>query len=255
MPKKTETGERLDAIGESVFFRIKESQVRFLEEQNKNRIGGIHVTSWNKACPRYIWYGIQPKQDPYSIDAETASHFYFGHLVHTTTDLKGKTHEMTMAYDFINKKVIENPKEFVFTEDNKYDILVGTNDDLITVENLSDYGFVIVDKKTFNSEKYTPRSASEDYILQLNLYRVLLNKCLGIDAKYGTIAYIDIATKGLKHVEFTHELVDIDETLMFLQTQRAHLLNTKNTGELPPRKFTFLCDGYCPYYYRCMLNK
>lgn len=248
----------LKSIGDQAFFRIKESQVQYLEEQNKHRLGGIHVTTWNKKCSRNIWYSAEQKHDIYTINAETASHFYYGHLIHTTTDLKGKLHELTMAYDFVNDKIIPvwdiRSGKFVLDDTNKWDICIGTNDDMIDIEAVGD-SFAIVDKKTYNTEKYTPREPSEDYVLQINIYRLLINKVMALDAKYGVVAYIDTATKGLKHIEFPFELQDIDKTRAHLLIMRKEILDAKANGVLPPRTYSWLCDGYCNHFYRCMLNK
>jgi hypothetical protein len=126
-------------------------------------------------------------------------------------------------------------------------IITGSLDDMMRVGD----EYVIADKKTWNNKGYTKTSPDEGYIKQLSIYRVLLEKAYGIDAKWGCLLYLDKA-HDLEENPMAFELDSIDDTKQYLKDTLEQL-----QGKPDPNP-CFLCNGknklgkiYCPYLDLC----
>jgi len=181
----------------------------------------------------------------------------------------GIAHEIPLCYDIVNDKAV--PFKRVCTKCNRkecdeekcganayqnipqipadrklIDFVIGTCDDVI-VDPL--VGNVIVDKKTADYRGYVPKQASEHHVEQVNLYRLLLNKCKKMDAEWGCNIYIDTSEKD-KVYSFAYRLRPIEDTLQRLRERREILVKWQENGQLPPRVISWGCD-YCSYAQAC----
>ena len=155
--------------------------------------------------------------------------------------------EFTNKYD-IEKDIGYTPQqvEAMDKEDTKY-IITGTLDDLLKVgEN-----YVIADKKTWNGKGYKKTEPDDSYVRQLSIYRVLLYKAYGIDAKYGCLLYLDKAN-DLDELPMAFELHHQDVTKEFLKDTLHELRHH------PDPTPCWLCNGankakkvFCPFLDQC----
>ncbi|MBT5087954.1 MAG: hypothetical protein HOM71_10795, partial [Deltaproteobacteria bacterium] len=125
--------------------------------------------------------------------------------------------------------------------------ITGTLDDLLKVGN----DYVIADKKTYNGSSYKKTEPDESYVRQLSIYRVLLHKAYGIDAKYGCLLYLDKA-HDLNELPMAFELHHPEVTKEFL---KETLYELRRNPEPNP---CWLCNGknkakkvFCPYLDQC----
>lgn len=241
----------VDKIRDEVYFAFRRAQLKAMETDRK---GQLHVSDVISPCMRKVWYGKNDKNK--SFDTETIRPLYIGQAIHSASMVASdpKYHEITLAYNYNNDKVVDlkKMKDTPLEDPIWWDILIGSIDDLIQV----DGEWVICDKKTTGSIDYFAKStskASDSHITQLNHYRVLLMKCLGIDAKYGCIIYID--TKGSmnfdKPIPIPFRLDPIEETLEKIKKNGTILKESMLSGKIPERTRCYLCDGMCSYASRC----
>ena len=242
----------MKTIQDHVYFKLRKAQV---DAMKTVREGTLHVSDVISPCHRNVYYK-KTDTNP-SMDTESMRSLWFGQIVHAHSDVADKPewNEIKLAYDYVLDKPVDLDKMLkkLKPDDKKwYDILIGSVDDLIEI----DGEYVICDKKTTGSIDYFSRAtskASESHMNQINHYRVLLNKCMNIDAKYGCVIYIS-NTKGIKNdkpIPLSFKLADVDTTLESIKSNGIAIKNMMLEGTMPERTRCFLCDGMCPYAQTC----
>jgi hypothetical protein len=232
-----------DRIEQFVVDAYHNAQDRLLNGSTGSRLRTLHVSDFVSPCLKKVWY---QKNFPKPMEQKTKSILYHGLVIHEHTQLS-HFHEVTFCYD-IEKDKGYTPQEVVeMPRDETKNIITGTLDDLLKVGD----DYVIADKKTWNGRGYKKKAPDENYVRQLSIYRVLLQKSYGIDAKYGCLLYLD---KGndLEELPMAFELHDTDITKQFLKD------TLKQLQGVPDPTICFLCNGknktgkiYCPYAEEC----
>lgn len=250
MPKKVVQNIALDKLQDTVYFLFRKEQAKLV---NSDRSGEFHATDWEKECMRNVVYGKMGNERIGHMDAEQMSTFWQGQIVHLHSNLGGDLHEIGMAYNFVKDVVYKKNAEgkWDIPTEERANTCVGTLDDLIEV---SAGVFAIVDKKTYNFKGYELKKPYDHHVNQINIYRLLLQKCKGVDATYGCNIYIDKQDGGSKPLVFAYELRPIEQTQAELIEKANVVGEWIKTGKLPPRTRNFLCDGYCPHSMRCALE-
>ena len=178
---------KLEDVSNKAYFAMRKAQVNAMQTE---RLGKIHVSDVIKPCMRYVVYNkIMPGT---GMSTEDMKSLYFGQIVHSKTLLGKKDHnEMFLGYNWVRDEPIslEEAKKIPEDDPRHLDIIYGSIDDLIQVGDK----WVICDKKTTGSIDYFKRASSrpsETHVDQINLYRVLLQKCYGIEADFGCVIYM-----------------------------------------------------------------
>ena len=172
----------LSYLQDDVYFRFRKAQVKAMETV---REGVLHVSDVISPCLRMVHYR-KTDTNP-SMTTESMRALYMGQIIHAHSMLADnkKFHEIKLAYDYVEDKVINLPraidpdsKEYIKPDDPKwYDILIGSIDDLVK----SGDNYMICDKKTTASIDWFSKATSkpsEYHVDQINHYRVLLKKCM-----------------------------------------------------------------------------
>lgn len=224
------------------------------------REGIIHVSDLiQPKCLRNVYYS---KKDPSPrMDYDTAKNFYAGNIVHSHTELSNipELHEYKIAYNPFTDKIIDLQKALKEHPDPKdeywCDITIGTIDDVLKMENGE---YIIADKKTKLSK---PESLllnkqfdglKPEHKSQLNMYRLLLLRAKGIDAKYGCILSLDYADKFGTPKALPFDLEKPDVTRANMIQRQSDLKKYLKANKLPPRTIIpWMCSGYCPYWSLC----
>jgi len=240
-------------IQDAAYFAFRRAQIKGLET---DRLDCIHVSDLISPCMRNVIYSkITPEK---SSTTEDMKFLYFGQCLHANSNMASKPeyHEMKLLYNWVT-----DAEQLIVMKENKWDYIAGSIDDIIEV----DGELIICDKKTTGSIDYfspnswnkgTPR-ANEGHKLQTNMYRVLLNKCKKLDAKWGCNIYIDNCVskdKKDKPSAIAYKLQDPEETLGQM-VQAAEIIKEAMTeGVLPERTKNYLCDGVCPHSTKCFTD-
>ena len=235
--------ETFKGIENFVIDAYHNAQNQLLNQSTGSRLRTWHVSDFVSPCLRKIWY---QKHHPQPMEQKTKSILYHGLVIHEHTQLS-HFHEVTFCYD-IEKDIGYTPQqvEAMDKEDTKM-IITGTLDDLLKVgEN-----YVIADKKTWNGKGYKKTEPDDSYVRQLSIYRVLLYKAYGIDAKYGCLLYLDKAN-DLEELPMAFELHHQEVTKEFLK-ETLHELRHH-----PDPTPCWLCNGknkakkvFCPFLDQC----
>lgn len=249
-----------DRINEEVYFLFRQAQVKGLETE---RLGKIHVSDLIKECDRYVAYGKITPPDFKSMDTESLSTLFMGQCVHKNTVLVDEQHsELFLAWDYVQNKPLtyEEAKSIPEDDPRQLDIIYGSIDDLVYVDGEA----VIVDKKTTKKFKWTlspTAKAHDSHRLQVNCYRVLLQKCYGIDAKSGCNIYIPIGNEEEGKVykdrptPIAYKLGKPEETEAWMIERAKSIKRIYTDFELPKRTKCFLCDSMCPYASKCFSDE
>jgi hypothetical protein len=238
-------------VEDHAYFKMRQSQLVAMETE---RLGVIHVSDIIKDCMRYSAYS---KIIPKTMTTEDYKSLVMGQIIHsnsmlTTPDL----HEIFLAYDFEEEKALtlEEAKLIPLDDPRQLNILYGSVDDVMEVNGQ----YVISDKKTTGSIDYfikkRDKKPNATHMVQINVYRSLLKKCLNIDSKYGCVIYIPNAVSKEdrdKIHPLYFKLDEIEETDVWVKDNMATLKHFQITGELPERTRNYLCDGFCPYAMQC----
>ena len=234
-----------EVIEESVIQAFHKARDQLLNVSTGSRIRTFHVSDFISPCLKKVWY---QKNNPKKMEEKTKNVLYHGLIVHEHSQLS-HFHEVTMCYD-IEKDIGYTPQEVEAMDvaDTKQ-IITGTLDDLLKVGDQ----YVIADKKTFSGHGYYKKTEPDaSYAQQLAIYRVLLEKSYGIDAKWGCLLYLD---KGadLEETSMAFELPPLEETKKFLKETMSTL-----RGVVPKPTINWLCNGenkkkkiFCPYLDQC----
>ena len=243
----------LDDIKSKVYFDFRKAQI---EGMATERLGHIHVSDLIKPCMRYVAYS---KFTPKMSDTEDVKSLFIGQAIHNLTVLNDEDHnEMFLGYDYVRDEPItlEEARELAPDDPRHLDIIYGSIDDLVKVGK----EWVICDKKTTGSIDYFSKersSASESHVDQINRYRVLLQKCYNIDAKYGAVVYISNSIskeKVDKPIVKSFKLQPMEEILADMIEKARIIKDVLQNKTLPERTKNFLCDGYCPYATKCFTD-
>ena len=176
----------LDKVKSKVYFAWRKAQMKALETE---RLGTIHVSDLIKPCLRNVMYGKFTKQ---SSSADSIRSLFYGQAVHKITVLSDLNYnEMFLGYDYVKDEPvsIEEAQAMKPDDPRHLDIIYGSIDDLIKIED----EWIICDKKTTGSIDYFSKynsKPSDSHKDQINRYRVLLDKCYNINAKFGAVVYI-----------------------------------------------------------------
>lgn len=259
-----ETKPRKDLIAEQVgqncLIRFKKAQAKIVLS---DRVG-YHVSDYIYPCMRKTAFSKQTEALGVKgvMGAESVGTLYLGQIVHQHSHLQGFGHEIPMCYDIVKDKSIPFDKDGVpkgmdFDKEGRgisiegrplIDFIIGTTDDVVLDDAIANN--VIIDKKTRDYKGFVPRQANEQDKEQINLYRLMLNKCKKTDATWGCSLYIDVGERTQKVYSFAYRLDEIDYTLKKLKEKREILIKWQKTGELPARVLSWACD-YCSHYLAC----
>ena len=247
----------LSHLQDNVYFRFRKAQVKAMETV---REGVLHVSDVISPCLRMVHYK-KTDTNP-SMTTESMRALYMGQIIHAHSMLSDnkKLHEIKLAYNYVEDKVVDLPKlvdpkskTYLKPDDPKwYDIIIGSIDDLVKVGE----EYMICDKKTTASIDWFSKANSKpsDYhVDQINHYRVLLKKCMDIDATYGCVIYIS-SVKTLKNdrpVPLAFPLADIDETLEKIKVSGKKIKDMVGGGGRGERTRCYMCDGICEYAKIC----
>ena len=241
----------LEDINNHVYFLFRKSQA---EAMKTERLGTIHVSDVIKPCMRYVTY--KKISEDSGMSTEDMKSLYFGQLVHSHSQLaETEHHEKFLGYDYVEDKPVDLEWARKLPEDDPkhLDIIYGSIDDLVKVGD----EWIICDKKTTGSIDYfsKPRSsASESHVMQINRYRVLLEKCYNINAKFGAVIYISNSVnkeKVDKPTVLSFKLDPLEKTLTDMIDKAKKIKASFNDKIYPERTKNYLCDGYCPYATKC----
>jgi len=231
-------------LGEEVVRRFKEAQKVVVTQDKRSRT--IHASNLTGPCMLQTWYSF--REDPEPLSAQSIANFYVGQILHKNAKL-GKKNEVRYSANIRTMKSI--PAKDI-NDINLYDCVTGTADDLIEWEGK----LVIADKKTWSSLKIDYRTKSysrrekiepdENYINQLNIYKLLIYICDGVEAKKGVLLYLDKATSFKDPLPFVFDLKPVDEIRAWVL---ARLDKIRQHVE-PERTITKYCN-YCPFLKIC----
>lgn len=232
-----------EEIETAVTEAFHKAQDKLLEHTSGSRINTFHVTDFVSPCLRKTWYQKRIKKP---MGRDVKSILYHGLIVHEHSQLS-HFHEVTMCYDIVEDKSYTPQEVSQMPWQKTLNMITGTLDDLMRVNG----EYVIADKKTWNNKGYVKLTPDEGYIKQLSIYRVLLEKAYGIDAKWGCLLYLD-KTHDLSESPMAFELDSIEDTKAFL------LKSLKELQGFPDANPCWLCNGknrqgkiYCPYLEQC----
>jgi len=238
-------------IESDVYFRLRQAQMRAL---HSDRLPCIHVSDLLKECQRYVVYNKITPQEYMSSNTEDLKSMIFGQIFHSQIILAPDRNEVPLLWNwFKDEKQSRDIKTAVLK--NPWDYISGTIDDIVKVKD----EYVICDKKTtgnMNSYSLKKGVAYDNHKLQTNMYRVLLNKCTDIDAKWGCNIYVsnnisppDGAIDKPRIIPYKLEKV---ETTLPLMLERAKKIKDYMTKKIiPPPTYNFMCDAYCNHAQRC----
>ena len=121
--------------------------------------------------------------------------------------------------------------------------------------------WVICDKKTTGAIDYFSKynsKPSDSHRDQINRYRVLLDKCYNINAKFGAVVYISNNVpkdKVDKPSILPFKLEAIEKTLQDM-VEKAKIIKESYTQKiLPERTFCYMCDTFCPFATKCFTDE
>ncbi len=225
----------------------KEVEERFKKLQEKKVKGGkrsktVHASHITGECVRRPWYDFRETPEPLTYDS--ICNFWAGTILHENAPLGGRNEVPLSA----NIKTMQPIGKKDINDYNLFDCITGTADDILEFEG----DIVIADKKTFSTlsqrgmKKPPPTEPDKGYVAQLNIYKLLLYICEGVEAKYGTIIYLNKATSFKDPICFTFELQSVDEIRSWVLTKLGKLRQLVE----PERVITKYCN-YCPHKKVC----
>ena len=199
----------------------------------------IHVSDLTSDCYRKAWYRLN-KFDTLPKTFKQVVPLVHGTMLHECCNLGGIEHEIQLAGNLftLEKAKYTNVKR---KGKDAWQILQGSMDDLIEIDD----ELFICDKKTVKQS--LPRTVSEQYQKQLNIYKLLYYINYGKDIKHGAIIYIDKSSGWIRHKTRIVELLDIDE----IQSYCQDVLKQIQQKNEPQRVESFLCN-WCPYRKECL---
>jgi CRISPR/Cas system-associated exonuclease Cas4 (RecB family) len=218
----------------------------------RSRSKTIHVTAITGPCMRKPFYELQG--EPQTRTYESQAVMKLGTIVHELIVLNKNENELSLAGNIRNMQYLDPKKINHF---NFFDCISGKVDDIVQVDGEP----VIVDKKTYSSVtkksaedaeskvyfKFEKREVDEDYVFQLNEYKLLYFLKTGVDIKKGAIVYLDTATRFARPRVFEVCLKSIEE----IKAAVLAKLDVLKLGVLPERTVSWRCNYICPYKSIC----
>jgi len=241
-------------IEDNIYFAFRKSQIKSMETE---RLGIIHVSDLLKECPRLVVYNkLEPTSGGTTEDIRS---LYFGQLVHSNSYMTNcSLHEVFLAYDFINDKSLTYAEAVQIPKDDprQLDIIYGSVDDIMQIGD----EYVICDKKTTGHIDYFKKdssSANDNHKFQINMYKVLLEKCMGIESKWGCVMYISNNTQDERDTPTpkSFRLTDTDKTFEIMKERAENIRTHIRDKLLPNRVKNFMCDGMCPHAIKCFTDE
>jgi CRISPR/Cas system-associated exonuclease Cas4 (RecB family) len=226
---------KLEEISQHIVERFIKCQEDEVKSEGKRT--AVHVSALTN-CIRKAWYSMHADKQP-PLDYKSICNFFLGHILHKHAVL-GNRNEVKMAVNLRTMTKIDDPN--TINEFNKFDCVVGTADDIIELEG----DIIIADKKTFNGARNTPKAPDPAYVTQINIYKLLLYVCEGIEAKYGCILYLDKSKSFQDPIPFTFELDPIEK----IKTETIKKLDYLKMLIPPEREITWKCN-YCDFKKIC----
>ena len=165
---------------------------------NSERTHAVHVSNLTGSCMRKPWYEFHQPEMP--VDYSAICNFFLGTILHENVEL-GERNEVPVSANIRTMKPI---KVGEINKENFYDCITGTIDDLVDVDGET----MIVDKKTANR---IPERPSPGYVLQINIYKLLLHINENIEIKRGAILYLDKPSSFRESKCFVFDLMGLDE--------------------------------------------
>lgn len=240
----------LEEIQDNVLHIMDEAQRNYLWGSNHKRLNTWHVSDFVSECLRKTQY---TKTHPAKFDPSKAKIFWLGHVIHEALPL-AKLNEVQMCYNIETEMGLTAQEVENRPLDELGSVITGTLDDLIPLGNGE---WVIADKKTYSGGGYYKKTAPDpSYRLQLDIYRVLLEATLGINAKYGCLLYLD-KKADMAATPIAFDLTPIEET----KVKMRDILKELQSGDATANP-CWLCNGankknaiYCDYKDICMAEK
>jgi hypothetical protein len=237
-----ELGE-IESYIENTYFDIIE---KYNTVNTGLRIDTWHVSDFTSPCLRKSYYTHTEPKPPF--DKTKGKILWMGNVIHEHV-LLSQINELTMCYDIEKNKSFQPKDVMNMSKNESKNIITGSLDDLI----LHNGEFIIGDKKTWNARGWDKQKPDENYVLQLNIYRVLLKESLGIDATSGCLLYLD-KSNDLEPKPMAFRLQDIDKTKEYMRETLKVLQQDKGPDANP----CWLCKGenkmgkiYCDYWEKC----
>ena len=182
----------------------------------------------------------------------------FGQMLHKVIKLAEENNEIPLISNWIDGGVnrLAGDKEEIMRliKGKEWDFLTGTIDDLVYVKGEP----IICDKKTTGSIDYFKKfgKPSDSHKEQINMYRVLLKKCLNIDAKWGANIYIsNCITPDDKSrdapIIIPYRLDEVEKTEKIMIERCKKIKDYMEKKIIPDGTKNYLCDGMCNYASRC----
>lgn len=232
-------------IRDGVLSSLHDAQELLINGSTSSRIDTWHVSDFVSPCLRKSYYNHVRKL-PQILDDKKRRILFHGLIVHEHTKL-ARFHEITMCYDIMNDVSIQPEIVMKMDKSETRNIITGTCDDLMKIDNK----FVLVDKKTWSAHGYVKTTPNEDYVKQLNIYRVLLKMSYGIDPEWGCLMFLD-KSDDLSELPMEFPLAPINETKQYLRDTLRQLQSE------PAPNPCWLCSGqnkdgriYCDYLDPC----
>ena len=209
-------------------------------ERDEHKRTSIRVTDLSGPCMRRVWYDI--KGVPFEFDLKTICNFEMGNLVHGRIILNKNQNEIAIKANVRTNTLLKSSKDI--PQEELYDCISGKFDDIISYNGEP----VLVDKKTCSTkyQRNGPEKASDDYIFQLNEYKLLYWIKTGIEIKRAIIAYIDVASKMYEKFSFEIELWPVEE----IKAKVIEKLNILAKKTEPDRVISKRCVT-CPFFKVC----
>lgn len=218
---------------------ILEMVKKNIRNDNNYRSKNIHVTAITQPCMRRTYYDItQPKKE---IAYESAAIFTIGKMVHAGIVLNPDGNEIHMAANIRTMEPIDVKDINVI---NYFDCVSGSMDHLVNVNGED----IIIDLKTWSaltSKGFKwggPKEESEDYINQVNIYKLLYWINHKKEIKRACIAHLDTASRlsDIRVFEINLQPIEV------IQKMVLDKLDQLKGGKVPNRFTSWRCD-YCPH--------
>lgn len=200
---------------------------------SSERTYAVHVSNLTGACMRKPWYEFHQPEQP--VDYASICNFFLGTILHENVEL-GERNEVPVSANIRTMTPI-NAGEI--NDENFYDCITGTIDDLVDVDGET----IIVDKKTANR---IPEQPAPVYVIQINIYKLLLHINEKIEINRGAILYLDKPSSFRESKCFVFDLMSLDEIKKMITDKLDQL---KMDSE-PRRIVTDKCN-WCPFLKTC----
>jgi len=200
---------------------------------DSERTRAVHVSNLTESCMRKTWYGFHQPELP--VDYASICNFFLGTILHENVEL-GERNEVPVS---ANIRTMMPLKAGEINNQNFYDCITGTIDDLVDVDGET----IIVDKKTANR---IPEQPAPGYVLQINIYKLLLFINEKIEINRGAILYLDKPSSFLESKCFVFDLMSLDE----IKKMVTEKLDQLKMDSEPRRIITDKCN-WCPFLKMC----